>query len=72
MPDLEFSPVDEVVRHCNGELVDIVVPDLEAGGVYVVSRARTLLVALDDLPELHRRGIFQGFVVDYLRTQLLL
>ena len=72
MPEPEFISVEEVVAHCSGELVDVVVPNLDAGGVYVVCRARTLLVALDDLPELNRRGIFQGFVVDYLRTQLLL
>jgi hypothetical protein len=72
MPEPEFVPIEVVVDHCGGELVDIVVPDLDAGGVYVVCRARTLLVAIDDLPELHRRGLFQGFVVDYLRNQLLL
>lgn len=72
MPESEFVTVDEVVAHCAGELVDIVVPDLDVGGVYVVCRSRTLLVSIDDLPELQRRGIFRGFVVDYLRTQLLL
>lgn len=72
MSESGFIPVEEVVSHCGDELVDTVVPDLDAGGVYVVCRDRTLLVAIDDLPELNRRGLFQGFVVDYLRMLLLL
>jgi hypothetical protein len=72
MSELNFSSNFDVVRLCGGEGVSSAVLNLENGSVRLLCGHALITVAVDQLPELNRLGVFPGFIVDYLRASLVL